>query len=47
MTDTQTYTVTVEFKTEHKPGTPRHLEVVLASYLKAKGIVLIDGKIIV
>mgnify|MGYP000865841556 len=34
----QQLTITVHFKTEHKPGTPDHLAVILENYLRAKGV---------
>ncbi len=34
----QTLTITVQFTTEHKPGTPEHLAVILESVLKSKGV---------
>ncbi len=30
--------ITVQFATEHKPGTPEHLAVILENYLQAKGV---------
>jgi hypothetical protein len=41
----QTLPVLFVFKTEHTPGTPEHLTVILEKLLAAKGLTLIDGKI--
>jgi hypothetical protein len=43
----QTTTIPVVFKTEHKPGTDKHLRVIIEQYLKNKGVALQDGKIVI
>lgn len=40
MKEKQTLTITVEFQTEHSPGTDLHLRAILENYLRAKGITL-------
>jgi len=42
-----TITLTVEFTTEHNPGTEVHLQFIVEKYLKEKGVIIRDGKIIV
>jgi len=44
---TQTTTLTVEFKVEHKPDNETHLRYIAERYLEGKGVIIRDGKIIV
>jgi len=43
----KTKTITIQFKTEHNPGSDSHLEAILENYFRAKGITYKDGVIVV
>jgi hypothetical protein len=43
----QTTTITVEFTTPHNPGTEAHLQFIVEKYLKEKGVIIRDGKIVI
>ena len=42
-----TTTITVELTVQHKPGTKAHLQQVVLNYLRSKGCVIKDGKLII
>lgn len=43
----QTKQIEVIFSVKHSPGTDEHLDQILESYFKAKGVVYKDGKILI
>jgi hypothetical protein len=44
---TQHPAIAVELTTEHKPGTPSHQQQVILNYLRSKGCVIRDGKLVI
>ena len=47
MSEPQTKTVVVEFKVKHTPGNDEHMNQILESYFRGKGVEYRDGVIIV
>jgi hypothetical protein len=47
MSEPQTKTVVVEFKVSHTPGNDEHMNQMLETYFRAKGITYKDGVIVI
>jgi len=43
--DDHTFTITIKLEVAPQPGTPTHIEAILANYFAAKGVKYQDGTI--